>query len=155
MSISITAFGELWGLVALHSYGTYGRRVSFPVRQLCKLLGDSISRNLERLSYVKRLHARKLVNTVPTSANPSGYIVAKAEDLLLLFGAEFGVLSIGDEAKVRWIGWGGERIEEPDFTSTQILGAVDNSQELLAVLEYLRTRCFTCVLLSFFFKRAN
>ena len=100
MSISITAFGELWGLVALHSYGSFGRRVSFPIRQLCKLLGDSISRNIERLSYAKRLHARKLINTVPTSANPSGYIVARAEDLLTLFGADAGLLSIGEEGKV-------------------------------------------------------
>ncbi|SGY74350.1 BQ5605_C005g03357 [Microbotryum silenes-dioicae] len=123
MSISITAFGDLWGLVALHTYGRYGHRVSFPVRQLCKLLGSSISRNIERLSYAKRLHARKLINTAPSEANPSGYILAKSEDLLLLFDADFGVLSIGDEAK--------------------ILGSVVNSQELLAVLEYLRVKQFT------------
>ncbi|SCV69208.1 BQ2448_2228 [Microbotryum intermedium] len=123
MSISITAFGDLWGLVALHAYGRYGHRVSFPVRQLCKLLGSSISRNIERLSYAKRLHARKLINTAPSEANPSGYILAKSEDLLLLFDADFGVLSIGDEAK--------------------ILGSVSNSQELLAVLEYLRVKQFT------------
>ncbi|KAK4704613.1 hypothetical protein P7C70_g1590, partial [Phenoliferia sp. Uapishka_3] len=100
MSVSITAFGDLWGLVSLHTYGKYGQRVSFPLRQLCKLLGESISRNIERLSYAKRLHSRKLINTAPTSINPSGYIVAKAEDLLALFDADFGVLSIGEEAKV-------------------------------------------------------
>ncbi|KAL8281241.1 hypothetical protein RQP46_006275 [Phenoliferia psychrophenolica] len=122
MSISITAFGDLWGLIALHTYGRFGQRVAFPVRELCKLLGDSISRNIERLSYAKRLHARKLINTNPTSANPSGYIVAKAEDLLTLFDADFGVLSIGDEAK--------------------ILGAVANSQELLAILDYFRLKQF-------------
>ncbi|KAM0747420.1 hypothetical protein T439DRAFT_329151 [Meredithblackwellia eburnea MCA 4105] len=123
MSISILAFGNLWGLVSLHTYGRFGQRVTFPIRQLCKLLGDSISRNIERLSYAKRLHGRKLINTAPTSKNPSGYIVARAEDLLTLFDADFGVLSIGDEAK--------------------ILGSVANSQELLAVLEYLRARRFT------------
>lgn len=107
MSISITAFGDLWGLVALHHYGRHGQRVSFPVRQLSKLLGDAISRNIERLSYAKRLHARKLINTAPTIASPSGYIVAKAEDLLTLFDADYGVLSIGDEAKVSCpsLGW--------------------------------------------------
>lgn len=41
----------------------------------------------------------------------------------LLFDADFGVLSIGDEAK--------------------ILGPVSNSQELLAVLEYLRMKKWT------------
>lgn len=125
MSVSITAFGDLWGLVAMHTYGQYGHRVSFPVREFCKLLGDSVSKNIERLSYAKRLHARKLINTAPTNQNPSGYIVAKAEDLLQLFDADFGILSIGEEAK--------------------ILGDVGNSQELLVVLEYLRAQSFTCV----------
>ncbi|GAA5917845.1 hypothetical protein JCM5296_005723 [Sporobolomyces johnsonii] len=123
MSISITAFGDLWGLLALHTYGRYGHRVSFPVRQLCKLLGESISRNIERISYANRLQARNLLNPAASDQNPSGYIVAKAEDLLDLFHADFGALSIGDEAK--------------------ILGPVSNSQELLAVLEYLRIKRFT------------
>ncbi|GAA6057033.1 hypothetical protein JCM3770_005219 [Rhodotorula araucariae] len=123
MSISITAFGDLWGLIALHTYGRYGHRVSFPVRQLCKLLGQSISRNIERISYASRLQARKLINTAASDQNPGGYILAKADDLLDLFHADFGMLSIGDEAK--------------------ILGQVSNSQELLAVLEYLRNKRFT------------
>ncbi|GAA5911258.1 hypothetical protein JCM6882_004078 [Rhodosporidiobolus microsporus] len=122
MSVSITAFGDLWGLISMHTYGRYGHRISFPVRQLCKLLGQSISRNIERISYATRLQARKLINTATTDQNPSGYIVAKAEDLLDLFHADFGILSIGDEAK--------------------ILGPVSNSQELLAVLEYLRIKQF-------------
>ena len=120
MSISIMAFGQLWGLISCHTYGRYGQRVSFPGRQLCRILGDNISRNIERLSYAQRLQSRKLINTIPTNTNPDGYIIAKAEDLLTLFDAEFGVLSIGDEAK--------------------ILGAIDNSQEVLAVLEYLRVK---------------
>ncbi|KAK4052641.1 hypothetical protein OIO90_004269 [Microbotryomycetes sp. JL221] len=120
MSISITAFGDLWGLVACHSYGKFGHRVSFPVRQFCKLLGSTVSRNIERLSYAKRLNSRRLIHTAPSETNPSGYIVAKGEDLLVLFDADFGVLSIGDEAK--------------------IIGPVSNSQELLAVLEYLRQK---------------
>ncbi|GAA6043349.1 hypothetical protein JCM8097_008042 [Rhodosporidiobolus ruineniae] len=123
MSVSITAFGDLWGLVSMHTYGRYGHRISFPVRQLCVLLGQSISRNIERISYSARLQARKLINTAASDTNPSGYIVAKAEDLLDLFHADFGILSIGDEAK--------------------ILGPVSNSQELLAVLEYLRIKQFT------------
>lgn len=54
--------------------------------------------------------------------NPRGYISASAEDLLSLFAADFGCLSINEEAK--------------------LLGAVDNSQELLALLEYLREQSF-------------
>ena len=128
MSISINAFEELWGLIACHSYGPKGMRVSFPIRKMCRLVGDSASRNIERLSYASRLQARKLINTVPTQGNPSGYIVASSEDLLKLFDADFGLLSIRDE--------------------TKILGLLDHSQEALAMLEYLRMRSISSVMTS-------
>jgi light-regulated signal transduction histidine kinase (bacteriophytochrome) len=86
------------------------------------MLGDTVSRNILRLNLSQRLQSRKLINTTSTSKNPSGYIVAKAEDLLWLFDAQSGVLSIGEEAK--------------------ILGTVSNSQEILAILEYLRVTGF-------------
>ncbi|KAJ8120100.1 hypothetical protein O1611_g10453 [Lasiodiplodia mahajangana] len=126
MSISITAFNELWGLISCHSYGPKGMRVSFPIRKMCRMVGDTASRNIERLSYASRLQARKLINTMPTDKNPSGYIIASSEDLLTLFDADFGMLSIGDETKV--------------------LGKIAQSQEALALLEYLRFRKFTAVL---------
>lgn len=128
MSISVTAFNHLWGLISLHTYGSRGRRVSFPMRQLCRLLGESISRNIERLSYTRRLSARKLINTLPTDANPSGYIISNAEDLLALFDADFGVIAIGNEAK--------------------ILGPLNASQEVLAVTEYLRIKKYQHVVTS-------
>ncbi|KAJ6782348.1 hypothetical protein PWT90_08103 [Aphanocladium album] len=128
MSISINAFNELWGLIACHSYGNYGMRVSFPVRKLCRLVGETASRNIERLSYASRLQARKLINTSPTDKNPSGYIVASSDDLLKLFDADCGLLSIKDETKV--------------------LGVLEHSQEALALLEYLRMRKLTSVLAS-------
>ncbi len=128
MSISINAFNELWGLIACHSYGTKGMRVSFPIRKMCRLVGDTASRNIERLSYASRLQARKLINTVPTQHNPSGYIVASSEDLLKLFDADFGVLSIRDE--------------------TKILGELHQSHEGLAMVEYLRMRRITSVTTS-------
>ncbi|KAK4162864.1 hypothetical protein QBC43DRAFT_70995 [Cladorrhinum sp. PSN259] len=125
MSISINAFGDLWGLIACHSYGSRGMRVSFPIRKMCRLVGDTASRNIERLSYASRLQARKLINTVPTEHNPSGYIIASSDDLLKLFDADFGMLSIREE--------------------TKILGKIGHSQEALAMLEYLRLRKFTSV----------
>ncbi|GAD97498.1 sensor histidine kinase/response regulator, putative [Paecilomyces variotii No. 5] len=128
MSISINAFDELWGLISCHSYGRSGMRVSFPIRKMCRLIGDTTSRNIERLSYASRLQARKLINTVPTEANPSGYIVASSDDLLRLFEADFGALSIRDE--------------------TKILGRVVQAQEVLVMLEYLRVRRITSVLAS-------
>ena len=125
MSISINAFGELWGLIACHAYGSKGMRVSFPIRKMCRLVGDSASRNIERLSYASRLQARKLINTVPTPSNPSGYITASSDDLLTLFDADYGLLSIRDE--------------------TKILGKLEQTQEALAMLEYLRLRKITSV----------
>lgn len=126
MSISINAFNELWGLIACHSYGTKGMRVSFPIRKMCRLVGDSASRNIERLSYASRLQARKLINTVPTEKNPSGYIVASSDDLLQLFDADCGLLSIREETKV--------------------LGELEQTQEALALVEYLRMRKFGAVM---------
>ncbi|KAF2755729.1 hypothetical protein EJ05DRAFT_113435 [Pseudovirgaria hyperparasitica] len=128
MSISINAFNELWGLIACHSYGPRGMRVSFPIRKMCRLVGDSASRNIERLSYASRLQARKLINTVPTQHNPSGYIIASSDDLLKLFDADYGLLSIRDE--------------------TKILGHLEQTQECLAMLEYLRMRKVTSVTTS-------
>lgn len=128
MSISINAFNELWGLISCHSYGNQGMRVSFPIRKMCRLVGDTASRNIERLSYASRLQARKLINTAPTEKNPSGYIIASSEDLLKLFDADFGLLSIKGE--------------------TKILGLIEESQEALVMLEYLRMRKLTAVVAS-------
>ncbi|KAI0671080.1 hypothetical protein C8Q78DRAFT_1079021 [Trametes maxima] len=128
MSVSIIAFGTLWGLVACHSYGPHGMRVSFPVRQMLRLLSQSISRNIERLSYAQRLNTRKLINTMPTDQHPGGYIVSNADDLLGLFDADYGVLVIGEGAK--------------------ILGPNFHGQEILIVAEYLRLKQFTTLQVS-------
>lgn len=128
MSISVNAFNELWGLISCHSYGATGMRVSFPIRKMCRLIGDTVSRNIERLSYTSRLQARKLINTVPTEANPSGYIIASSDDLLKLFDADYGALSIRDE--------------------TKLLGRQIHTPEVLALLEYLKMRQLNSVLAS-------
>ncbi|KAL4954227.1 hypothetical protein BDW69DRAFT_143536 [Aspergillus filifer] len=128
MSISINSMNDLWGLISCHSYGNRGMRVSFPVRKMCRLIGDTVSRNIERLSYSSRLQARKLINTVPTDANPSGYIVASSDDLLRLVDADYGALCIRGEMK--------------------ILAKSQQSQEMLALLEYLKVRKYNSVLTS-------
>ncbi|CCL99470.1 uncharacterized protein FIBRA_01488 [Fibroporia radiculosa] len=128
MSVSIMAFGSLWGLVACHSYGLHGMRVSFPVRQMLRLLSQSISRNIERLTYAQRLHTRKLINTGSSEQHPTGYIVSNADDLLGLFDADYGVLVIGEGAK--------------------ILGPNQHGQEILIVAEYLRLKQFDTIQVS-------
>ncbi|GFP54760.1 sensor protein GacS [Trichoderma asperellum] len=72
--------------------------------------------------------ARKLINTAPTDKNPTGYIIASSDDLLRLFDADFGLLCIRGE--------------------TKILGVIEQSQEALVMLEYLRMRKFTSVVAS-------
>ncbi|TFK40714.1 hypothetical protein BDQ12DRAFT_697388 [Crucibulum laeve] len=125
MSVSILAFGQLWGLIACHSYGDHGMRVSFPVRQMLRLLSQSISRNIERLSYAQRLYTRKLINTLASDQHPTGYIVSNADDLLGLFDADFGILVIGEGAK--------------------ILGPNQHGQEILIMAEYLRLKQFDTI----------
>ncbi|GJJ15639.1 hypothetical protein Clacol_009917 [Clathrus columnatus] len=133
---SIIAFGSLWGLIACHSYGEYGMRVSFPVRQMMRLLSDAISRNVERLCYAQRLHTRKLsivsigkqISTLPNDSHPTGYIISNAEDLLSLFDADYGVLVVGEGAK--------------------ILGPNQHGQEILILAEYLRLKQFEMLQVS-------
>lgn len=131
MSISINGSSNLWGLISCHSYGNEGMRVSFPIRKMCRLLGDVVSRNIKRLSYTSRLRARRLINTFPTQTNPSNYIIASADTLLQLFDADYGALSIHDE--------------------TNFFGGTynTNSQEILALLGFLRIRQTNTVLASY------
>jgi light-regulated signal transduction histidine kinase (bacteriophytochrome)/CheY-like chemotaxis protein len=131
LSISITAFGELWGLIACHSYGSKGHRIPFPTRNICRIIGDTASRNVERISYNSRLQMRTLINTVPAKKNPSGYITASSEELLSLLSASFGCLVIRDEMKML-----GEA------------GGIERSQEVIAILEYLRKKSATKVTTS-------
>ncbi|TYJ55053.1 hypothetical protein B9479_004276 [Cryptococcus floricola] len=120
MSISIMAFGQLWGLIACHSAGQSGMRVSFPFRQMLRLLSESISKNIERLSYAQRLKTRKIISTVPSMDHPSGYIVSNADDLLRIFQADAGLLVIGDGCK--------------------LLGRQKQGPSMMAIAEYLRAK---------------
>ncbi|KAJ5298831.1 uncharacterized protein N7443_006951 [Penicillium atrosanguineum] len=128
MSISINAYDDLWGLISCHSYGDDGMRVSFPIRKLCRLVGDTVARNIERINHTFDLQARVMANAIPKEADPSKYIVGSSDDLLRLFQADFGILSIGHEAK--------------------LFGGDSNSQEALALLQYIRLRKVTLVLAS-------
>ncbi|KAG6909273.1 hypothetical protein DXG01_001335 [Tephrocybe rancida] len=128
MSISIMAFGSLWGLITCHSYGSHGMRVSFAVRQMLRLLSQSISRNIERLSYAQRLHTRKLINSMVSDRHTTGYIVSNTDDLLSLFDADSGILIIGEGAK--------------------IIGSNQHGQEILIMAEYLRLKKFNTIQVS-------
>lgn len=130
MSISINGANDLWGLISCHSYGNEALRVSFPIRKMCRLLGDVVSRNIKRLSYTSRIRARRLINKFPTQTNPSNYIISTAETLLRLFDADYGALSIHEETSM--------------FGDTHNT----NSHEIFALLAFLRIRRTNTVLAS-------
>lgn len=142
MSVSVHAFGKLWGLIACHSYGENGMRVAFPVRQMLRLLSDLISRHVERLSYAERIHTRKLIQTHGLSRlhdiNPPGhrgseelsqssssYMISNADELLHIFDADAGMLVINDGCK--------------------LLGQNDQAHTMLAIAEYLRIVKFNSI----------
>ena len=93
MTVSLFAFGKLWGSVWCSSSGPYGHRVSVPIRNLCTYLGESLSRTVERLSYERRLQARRVINLSATNEAPAGHIIASGDELLALFQCEAGCLS--------------------------------------------------------------
>ncbi|KAG8809948.1 Light-sensor Protein kinase, partial [Serendipita sp. 399] len=68
------------------------------------------------------------ISTVPTDQHPTGYIVSNSEDLLTLFDADYGVLVIGEGAK--------------------ILGPNEHGQDILLLAEYLRVKQFTLLQVS-------
>ncbi|ORY73093.1 hypothetical protein BCR35DRAFT_354215 [Leucosporidium creatinivorum] len=117
MSVSLHLFGRLYALVAMHDYGEHGRRVPPPIRRLCVLIADSVSINLERLIYREQLEAKQVINAQVHEQAPS---IASPPDLLGIMNADHGCLTIGG--------------------STKLIGKVDDSTELLSVVNYLRQR---------------
>ncbi|PQE32638.1 hypothetical protein CJF32_00004192 [Rutstroemia sp. NJR-2017a WRK4] len=119
-SISLIVHDRLWGLISCHDYGLEGRRVSFPVRELCRSLGDCASNNIEKLLYLSRIQARKPLTKAPPKVSPSSYVAASSSDLLEMFEADFGFLAIRDEART--------------------IGRLFAYNECLALLQYVRSK---------------
>ncbi|CZR61105.1 related to phytochrome [Phialocephala subalpina] len=125
MSVSIVLDEDLWGLIACHGYGDEGIRVTLPIRELCRNIGNCAAINIARLSMLARIEARKPPKKAPPTQNPAGFIAASSADLLRVFGADFGLLSIQDEARA--------------------IGKLEPYREALAILAYLQQRRFTTV----------
>lgn len=124
MSISLMVGGKLWGLISCHNYGG-PMRLSLPLRELCRGLGNIASSNIEKLLYLSRITARKLLsNTVP-ERSPAAYITSSASDLLGMFGADFGFLVIGSEART--------------------IGKLFAYSEAIAILQYTRNLSSTTI----------
>jgi light-regulated signal transduction histidine kinase (bacteriophytochrome) len=128
MSVSIVLNSDLWGLIACHGYGDVGIRVPLPIRELCRNIGECAATNIERLLMLQRIESRKPPTSTPPPQNPAGFIAASTADLLRVFGAGFGLLSIQDEARA--------------------IGRLDPYREALAILAHLQHRRFTSVVAS-------
>ena len=124
MSIGIYIFGNLWGLISCQSYDGNTQLLP-PIHKLCWHISNTISSNMERLSYTVPFNVHKSstaeVNVYKCDTAPAG-------DILSLFGADCGASSV--------------------FGETKILGKPSDSQEVLAVVEYLRSRALDRILWS-------
>ncbi|TGO39319.1 hypothetical protein BHYA_0056g00300 [Botrytis hyacinthi] len=124
-SISLIVEGRLWGLISCHDYGLEGKRVSFPMRELCRSLGDCTSNNIEKLTYLSRIQARRHLGKAPPKTSPSQYVAASSRDLLQMFEADFGFLAIKDEART--------------------IGRLYAYNESISLLQYIRKKSHTSV----------
>lgn len=118
LSIRINVFGKFWGLVSCQSYDK--ELGLHPLTQkMCWLIAEAVSSNIERLSYTLPFQIREQ-STLPTETGSAQSIETPTGDLLGLFGADYAAASI--------------------FGETKILGRPNDSQEVLALLEYLSAK---------------
>jgi light-regulated signal transduction histidine kinase (bacteriophytochrome) len=128
VSITVSTFSRLWGLIECYSYGLCGIRIPFPARRVCYLISDMVSRNIERFSYASQLKAKNLVNTLPTPQTLFGCLGISLEPLLKYLRADFAILSVGN--------------------TTQVFGISEQPQDALLMLAFLRLKTVTSVLIS-------
>ncbi|KAI1006538.1 hypothetical protein K3495_g1682 [Podosphaera aphanis] len=108
VTISIVIDNDLWGLIACHGYGEHPARISLPLRDLCRSIGDCAATVIQRITATRRVMARKLPKSFQNNSfSPTG-------DLLSLVDADFAALSL--DKKVRAIG----RMEPFDEASSVI-----------------------------------
>lgn len=125
LSIGIYVFGKLWGLISCQSYDE-SIRLHPLVQRTCWILSETISSNIERLSYTLPFLARQDLCT--DDRGPKQELQRASGDLVSLFGADYATASIMGE--------------------TRMLGKPPDSQEALALLEYFYAKDLNTVLWS-------
>ncbi|KAJ5612772.1 hypothetical protein N7510_005966 [Penicillium lagena] len=125
LSINISVFGKLWGLISCQSYDA-SQKLHPLVQKTCWSIAEAVSSNIERLSYT--LPFPMPDQTVVSSDSDLSHISAPSGDLLGLFGADYAAASI--------------------MAETKILGKPPDSQEVLVLIEYLRAKQLDTVLWS-------
>ncbi|TVY90829.1 Cyanobacterial phytochrome B [Lachnellula willkommii] len=127
LSISLMVDNKLWGLISCHNYGA-GLRVSLPVRELCRSIGEVCSTHIERLLNAARVRVRRPLSAATQKTSPNAFIAASFPDLLNMFDADLGFLAIRGEART--------------------IGKIHAYSEAIALLQYIRQRSFTEVFAS-------
>jgi len=125
ISIGLYVFGKLWGLILCQSYDADLRPHPL-LQKVCWFMSEAVSSNIERLSYTLPFQLEE--QSVPSEGTDSNNVKSPSGDLLCLFGADYAAASILGE--------------------TKILGRPFDSQEVLALLEYLRAKELDTVLWS-------
>ncbi|KAJ5671972.1 hypothetical protein N7507_001099 [Penicillium longicatenatum] len=126
ISIGIHVFGKLWGLISCQSYNK-STWLHPLIQRTCWLISEACTSNIERLSYTlpfQLIQKNGLIGGVDSKQ----HIQTPSGDLLDIFGADYAATSILGE--------------------TNILGRPPDSQEVLALLEYLRAKELDTVLWS-------
>lgn len=126
IAISIYVFGKLWGLISCQSYDA-DLQLHPLLQKVCWFMSEAVSSNIERLSYTLPFQSQEK-SASPKHSNSEGNMKCPSNDLLCLFGADYAAASILQEIK--------------------ILGKPFDSQEVLALLEYMRTKELDTVLWS-------
>lgn len=126
ISIGVFVFGKLWGLISCQSFDK-AFRLHPMLQKALWMMSTAISGNIERLSYT--LPFQSDISDSSTDAFYKGQgVKAPSGDLLGLFGADYAAAFISGE--------------------TKILGKPVDSQEVLALFEYLRAKELDTVLWS-------
>ncbi|KAI2692070.1 hypothetical protein DTO013E5_6743 [Penicillium roqueforti] len=118
LSIQINVFGKLWGLISCQSYDS-GQMLHPLIQKVCWFVAEAVSSNIERLSYTLPFQFREPDISLDKTRT-SQAIKTPPGDLLSLFGADYAAASIMGEAK--------------------ILGKPIDSQEVLALFEYMKAK---------------
>ncbi|KAJ5362133.1 CheY-like superfamily [Penicillium brevicompactum] len=117
LSIKINVFGKLWGLLSCQSFESNNRL--HPVNlHLCWFIAEAVSSNIERLSYSLPFQLKEPTQSNDTAGSQA--IKTPLGDFLSLFGADYAAASILGE--------------------TKILGRPTDSQEVLALFEYMKAK---------------
>lgn len=126
MSISLIVNESLWGLISCHNYGSVsGMRISLPMREVCRGLGNIASSNIEKHINISRINARNALTKASPKNSPFAYITSSSTDLLSMFQADFGFLAIRGEART--------------------IGKLAAYSEAIALLQYIRRKSFTTI----------